>query len=129
MGMLLSKTKPKKLVIARRDTAAVLEAADELLDAVAHGVDGVIDGVLDQAVAFGRDFRLATTATHIVADRVAVIAAITEQNVGIAVPLGHEIGIGGTVMRLAGRQDNADRQAVSVGTNVDFGREATARAV
>jgi hypothetical protein len=91
------------MVIARRDTAAVLGAADEPLDEVAHGVGGVIDGVLDQAVAFGRDFRPAATSTHVLADRVAVIAAITEQNVAIAVPLSPEIGIGGTVMRLAGR--------------------------
>jgi hypothetical protein len=43
----------------------------------------------------------------------------------IAPPRG---GNGGTVMRLAGRQDDADRQALTVCAKVDFGRKATTRA-
>jgi hypothetical protein len=93
-----------------------------------QSVDSMIDRVLDQAVSFCRDFWLATASAHVVADRVAVIAAIAEQNVGIAVSLRHEVGIGGTVMRLAGRQDDADRQALTVCAKVDFGRKATMRA-
>jgi hypothetical protein len=31
-------------------------------------------------------------------------------------------------MRLAGRQRQADRQTIDIGTEVDLGREATARA-
>src|ERR1700761_9599854 len=91
------------VIVARCNAPAVLEAVDEPLDAVAQSVDSMIDRVLDQAVSFCRDFWLAAASAHIVADRVAVIAAIAEQNVGIAISLRHEVGIGGTVMRLAGR--------------------------
>jgi hypothetical protein len=116
------------MVVACCNTSAVLEAVDEPLDTVAHGVDRVVDGMLDQPVAFGWDFRSAAASAHIVADRIAVIATIAEQNVGIAVAFGHQVGIGGAVVGLAGRQNHADGQALAVGAKVDFGREATARA-
>jgi hypothetical protein len=41
------------MIVAGGDAAAVLEAADEALDAVAQGVDGAVDRVLHAAVLLG----------------------------------------------------------------------------
>ena len=84
--------------------------------------------MLDPPVALGGDFGLATAITNILADGIAVVAAVSEQDARVAVTLIHQFGVGGAVVRLAQRQRQADRQAMAVGAQVDFGREATARA-
>jgi len=116
------------LVVAGGDSSAVLEAVDEPLDPVAHGVCRAINTVLDQPVALGGDFRPTAACTHVIADCVAVITAITEHDLGVTVTLGHQVFVGGAIVSLAGRQNDTDGQALSVGAKVDFGREATARA-
>jgi hypothetical protein len=47
------------MIVAGSDPAAVFEAVDEALDAVAQGVDGAIDRVLHATVLLGWNFRLA----------------------------------------------------------------------
>ena len=56
------------------------------------------------------------------------LALMYNQHFGIGVVIGHQLGIGGAVVRLAGRQRQAEGQAMDVGAEVDLGREATARA-
>jgi hypothetical protein len=116
------------MVISGCDSTAVFEAVDEPLDAIAHGVDCAVEGVLDQSIALGWDFRPAITGSNVVADRIAIIAAIAEQNIRIAVALSHQVAIGSAVVSFAGRQNDADGKALAVGTKMDFGRKATARA-
>ena len=116
------------MVVAGGDTVTVLQAVDAALDAVTQGVDRPPDAVLDAPVAFGGDLRLAGAVADILADRIAVVAAVGEQDARVAVTLIHQLGIGRAVVRFARRQGQADRQAMGVGAEVDFGREATARA-
>src|SRR6185437_5613789 len=115
------------VIVAGGDAAAVLEAVDEALDAVAQGVPGAVDRVLHAAVLLGRDFGRCAPCPDILADRVAVIAAIGEQHFGIDVMLGHQIEIGGAVVGFPWRQKETDRKTRSVGPKVDLGREAAAR--
>jgi len=49
---------------------------EEALDAVAHGVDRLVDGPLDLPVRLGRDHRVDATPFEIGADGVAVIALV-----------------------------------------------------
>jgi hypothetical protein len=70
----------------------------------------------------------AASRTDVVADRVVVIATVSEQAIRIAIALGHHLKVGGTVGHLTRRPDKANGQALAVGSNMDFGREATARA-
>ena len=104
------------------------EAVDTALDPIAQGIDRPPDAVLDTAVPFGGYLRLGTTVADVLADGICVVAAIGEQDAGVAVAFFHQLGIGGAVVRLARRQRQADRQAIGVGAEVDLGREATARA-
>ena len=57
----------------------------------------------------------------------AVVALVAEHRFGIAVDLVHQYRNGGDIVGLAGRDHDADRQALSVGAGVDLGREAAAR--
>jgi hypothetical protein len=52
---------------------------------VAEGVERPLNAVLDAPVPLGRDFRLAATVAHILPYGIAVVAAIREQDAGIAV--------------------------------------------
>src|SRR6185437_13544928 len=115
------------MIVAGGDAAAILEAIDEALNAVSQGVERAVDRVLHTAVLFGWDFGGSTPRADIVADRVAVVAAIGEQHVRVDVMLGHQIEIGGAVVGLPGRQKETDRKTLSVGPKVDLGREAAAR--
>lgn len=116
------------VVVAGSDAAVVLQAVDAALDAIAQRVERLLDAVLDAPVPLGWDFRLAATIAHILPYGIAVVAAIREQDAGVAVPLLHQHAVGRAVMRLARRQRQADRQAMDIGAKVDLGREATARA-
>src|SRR6185437_3879462 len=100
------------MIVAGCDAATVLEAVDEVLDAVSQGVDGAVDRVLHEAVLLGRDLGCAATGADVVANGVAVVASIGEQDGGLGVVLGHQVGIRGAVM------------SWSVGTLVDVPAKA-----
>ena len=89
---------------------------------------GHVDRMLDATVAFSRDFGRSAARADVRSDRVAVVAAIGQQHLGIDVVLGDQVGIGGAVLRFAGRQKETDRKTLSVGPKVDFGRKPAARA-
>jgi hypothetical protein len=115
------------MAITSRDTAIVFEAIDEPLNVIAQRVNPAINRMLDEAISFGGNLRLATALAHIIADGIAVVATVTEQHGRVAPALCHELGGGDAVMRLAGCQHDADGQAFNVGAQVDFRREAVAR--
>lgn len=115
------------LIVAGSDPAAVFQSADEALDAGAQGVEPPADGVLHLAAALGRDFRLGAAVAGILPEGVAVVCLVAEQHAGVAVTLGHEIVVGGEIMCLAGGQDDGNGKPVSIGAQVDLGREAAAR--
>ena len=74
------------------------------------------------------DHGLAIALLDVVANGFAVVALVAEHLLGIAVDFLHQRRKGGDVVRLTGRDHDADRQALGVGSGIDFGREATARA-
>jgi len=116
------------VVVAGGDATAVLETVDEALDAVAQGIEGAIDRMLDAAVPLGRDFGSSAARENVLADSVAVVPAVGQEHLWVDVVLGHQLGIGGAVVSFAGGHKQTDRKTLSVGPKVDFGREATARA-
>ena len=115
------------VVIASGNAAAVLEAIDEALDAIAQGVDGAIDRMLDATVLLGPYLGQSTMGDKLLTDGVAVATPICEEHLWVEVVLGHQLGIDGAVVRFARCQKESDRKTLSVGPKVDFGREATAR--
>lgn len=77
------------------------------------------------AVGFGRDHRSSATLGYRVADMVAVISSVGQEH-----PSGWQIIIDQNVEAfevgdLTARYFRPDREAVSVGNEVDFGRETT----
>jgi len=72
-------------------------------------MDRSLNAVLNASIALGGDLRLAATVADILANGIAAVAAVGEQNTGIAIALVHQLGIGGAVVRLARRQRRAGR--------------------
>ena len=116
------------VVVAGSNAAAVLQSVDAALNAITQGVDRSLDAVLNTPVALCWDLRLPATVADIPSDGIAVVAAVGEQDARVAVAFIYQLGIGRAVVRLARRQRQADRQAISVGAQMDLGRKATARA-
>ena len=83
--------------------------------------------MLDTTVFLGRDFGDCSAVACVLPDRVAVISPIGQQDAGITVALIHQVGISRAVVSLAGAQDDAYGQPLGVGSEMDFGREATSR--
>jgi len=84
--------------------------------------------MLDLAVGLGRDQRLAAALFDVVADGIAVEAAVAEHLLGIVVNLLHQGRVGGHVVRLTGGDHDGDGQAFGVAAGVDLSGEAAARA-
>ena len=78
--------------------------------------------------ASGRNLRLPATVTDILVDNLTSVAALRVQDAGVTVPFLPQLTTACAVMRFTRRQRLADRQAMSIGPEVDLGREATARA-
>lgn len=80
-----------------------------------------IDRMLDLAVALGRDLGRGASVPD-VPGSVAVAAAVREQDSWVALAPVHQVGVGGPVVGLAGRQRHADRQAVGDDAEADLKR-------
>jgi hypothetical protein len=68
--------------------------------------------VLDLPVPLGRDLGTGSPVARVLTDGIAIVAPIGQEDARIAVALVHQVGIGGRVVRLAGRQQRVHRQAV-----------------
>ena len=112
-------------VVAGCQPSGILEFIKAALDHVAQGVDGGIDGQLDEPVPLGRDHRGAATPLHIFANEVSVIALVCEQHfrrwpVGI-----HDRQIAFVIGDFTAGQRKGYGQAQRIDAEMDLGRKAT----
>lgn len=114
------------VVVASGHSPAVLDLVEEPLDAVAGGIQRPVDGVLNPPVSLGRDFRPTSSGANLVADGVAVVAAVGKHDLGIGAVLAHQVVEGGAVVRLARRQQECDWKTLGVGQDMDLGRKPAA---
>jgi hypothetical protein len=116
------------MIVSGGNTPAVLEAVEEALDPVSGGMQGAVDRVLDVPVLFGGDLGCAAPCANLVANGVAVVSLVGQDDLGVGIMLGHEVDESDAVVGLAGRQEEHDWKTLSVGPGMDFGRETTAQA-
>lgn len=114
-------------VVSGCDATSVLELVEKALDAIAHRIEQRIDGTLNLAIAFGWYDRIGAVEPGILADGVAVVAAIAKQCLRAILVQVHQLFIGRRVVRFARREDEAEREPVAVGAGVNLAREAAAR--
>jgi len=114
-----------ELVVAGGDTSAVLDALEEVLDAVALLVEGLVVGVLSLAAATGRDDRVAALFDDFVVEAFGVIGLVGNDVFG-GKPIDQIAGADHVVL-LARTKDQADWQAEGVDADMELGPEAAAR--
>lgn len=73
------------------------------------------------------DHGFTTALLDVLANSFAVVAFIAEHLFRIAIDVVHQCWNGGDIVDLAGRDHDADRQALNIGAGIDLGREAAAR--
>jgi hypothetical protein len=110
-------------VVSSGKASEVLKLVEAALDAIAQLVDGAIvsKGVLAGWV--GRNDGLSAEVDDDLAKSPTVVGGIGDDVVGVAVPqqgwsLGH-------IADLAGREDEAQRSAQTIGEHVDFGGQSS----
>ena len=115
-------------VVSGGEAACVFQPVEAALDAVAQGIDEVVDGDLDlAALAHGNDGH-AAAALDIGAHAVGVVALVAEKHPGVGrARLHHEV-VAFVVRDFPAGDLNRDRQALGVGPEMDFGGEAALRA-
>ena len=94
---------------------------EEALDAIAQGIESLIDGMLYFPGCSAGDCGFTTAFLNVVADGFAVVALVTEHLFRIAVDLLHQGRKRGDIVCLPRRNYNADRQTLGIGAGVDFG--------
>ena len=105
--------------------SGVLELVEASFDHVAQGIDGGIDGQLDEPVALGRDHRDAAALLHVFANEVSVIALVGQQHLGCW-PVGiHDRQITFVIGDFAAGQGKGYGQAQRIDAEMDLGRKAT----
>jgi len=86
-----------------------------------------VDDRLDLAVSSARDDDGDVAGFQVAADEVGVVALVGQQHAGLGTGLRHHRGITLDVRGLPTGQGDGDRQAQPVASQMDLGREATAR--
>ncbi len=81
--------------------------------------------MLDATVSLGWNFGDCPAVACVLLGGDTVISPISGQDAGVTFALFHQIGISRAVMSLVGAQDDADGQPLSVGAEMDLGREIT----
>lgn len=87
-----------------------------------------VDDRLDLAIALWRDDGGDSLGVQVGEDGVGVVALVAHEHLGGGAGLGHERRVAFDVGGFAAGQDDGDGQAQAVGSQMDLGREATARA-
>lgn len=115
-------------VVSGCQATRVLELVEAALDAVSEGVDVAVDRGLDLSSATHRNDRDATFRLGVLADAVCVIALIGDENLRVwRVCVHHEV-VALVVRDFPAGDLRRDREPFGVGTEMNFGREATFRA-
>jgi len=120
-------------IIPRCEAPGVFQLVEAAFDHVAQGVNGGIDGQLDQAVSFGWDHCQAAAAFHVLANRVSVIAPfdfaqdrlVAKQHFGRRPVSVHDGEITFEVRDLTTGQGKRYGQAHCIDAKMDLGRKAT----
>jgi len=105
----------------------MLDAIEEPFDLVAEFVDAWAEGRWIDAMAERADIGVGATCGDLVSQRIAVVAAIGQQN-AVWAERAEQLGTGRAVVGLPFGQLERDREAVAVDNRVDLGREPAAGA-
>ncbi len=104
----------------------MLQLVEEAFDEVAAPIDARVDAALDLSIALRRDVGLRSPASGGVEEILGVVATVCDEIAG-ALETGDERDGGLLVRGLAGRQGEADRQALAVDDGVDLGAQSSTR--
>src|SRR6202034_1626934 len=116
------------LVVAGSDAAPILQFVEHALDAIAAFVFAGVVQDHGLSVGFGRDDRLDAVEGQLLADCLGILTLIGDQRLDALADHAQKRQKALVVVRLSGRQDEADRASFAIASGVDLGREAAARA-
>ena len=112
-------------IIAGCQPSGIFELVGAAFDHVAQGIDGGIDGQLDQPISLGRDHRGAAARFHIFTNEVSIITFVGEQYFGCR-PVGiHHRQVAFVIGDFAGGQGEGYGEAQRIDAEMDLGRKAT----
>lgn len=118
--------RPCGLVIARRNPAKLLHFVEHSLDAVAILVCLEVAGRRVFAVRFWRDDWQNAMDQQLLADSVAIVTLVGEEQFGLANRNGQQSGNSTVIRSLPTGQDKAKRTSLTVRAGVDFCRKTAA---
>lgn len=104
----------------------MLEVPEHALDAVPVPVSTDVAGDGFAPVGLWRDDRQDTAHQQVLPDRIAVIAFVGQQRVGLVDRQRHEVLDSAVIRRFAAGQDEAERASLIVAAGMDFARKAAA---
>jgi hypothetical protein len=112
-----------RLVVARRHRPELLELVDQPFDPVPQPVQLAVErgGLLAHRV--GRDHRQDAAHQQLLPDPVRVVAHVADQAARAGGEVLDQSREGAGLVRLAGREDQGERQAARVAAQVELGRE------
>jgi len=116
---------PGELFVSGGNATKVLEATETALDDIAPFVDPLVEGVDSDAIGFVRNDRLCAALGDLRPQVVAVIPLVGKQGTHLRGER-QNIGSGGDVGILAGRQMKDDRPTKRIAQGMDFSRAPTA---
>ena len=115
------------LLVAGRDGSEVLELVEEALDAVPRSVQEGAEGGFVEPAGQRLDVGEDAPCRHVLAEKVAVVGAVGDQDLAGAEALKH-VGGAPAVVSLSLGQLQGDRQAVGIDEGVDLGGQPASRA-
>jgi len=115
-----------EFVVSCGDGPEVFEFVEEALDEVALSIERGIDAALDLSGSQGRDMRGGAMGLDQVEDSLGVVASVGH-GVARRRQAVEQGGDAGHIGRLAGAEQEADRQAPGLHNGMDFGRQSAAR--
>ncbi len=116
------------LVVARRHRPELLELVHQPLDPIAQPVQVAVERGGLCADRVGRDHRQDTAQQQVLAHGVGIVAGVADQAARAWREILDQFRERPGLVRLAGSEDDRERQAAGVAAEMDLGREATAGA-